>query len=68
MLDDIRHWIDVIFPITTMASFLAWINSLFPELTMIATCISAILGMFWWVYRIYRAIKIHKNKDNENDQ
>jgi hypothetical protein len=57
MSDQIKHWIDIGITATIGGSFIAWIDLIVPEITMLATCISAVLGAAWFIYRWIHALR-----------
>lgn len=66
--DHLKHCVDIFFPITTTGSLLAWVNAILPEITIVATCISAMLGAIWWIYRGWSEIRRRlRSKEAESD-
>lgn len=65
--DQIKHYIDLGISAAIGGSFVAWMNLWVPEITMIATCISAVLGAAWFIYRWHYAIKFHSKRNRRKE-
>ena len=55
--DHIKHWIDVWVTVGTVGSGFAYLTSLLPVLTLWTTFIGSVLGIVWWFYRGYCAVR-----------